>query len=111
MSLIFVDQSEDQIETVQSFLREHGIRTSNILKTSKGSANMVAVSEFNAVKGTLVQMLPHLYKKANEAQGALDYYEGRITGNELFEIFQKEVEAGRRERCERKVPIDVPHKY
>jgi hypothetical protein len=41
----------------------------------------------------------------------LNYYEGRITGNELFTLFQNEVEAGRRERRERRVPIDVPYKY
>ena len=52
-----------------------------------------------------------LYKKAIEAQSALDYYEGKITGNELAAVFRMEVEAGRRERRERKVPIDVPFIY
>jgi len=111
LSLIFVDQSEDQIRNVKDFLRGNGIRTSNILKASKGGARMVAVSEFGAVKEMLGKMLPHLFKKSNEAHGALSYYEGRITGNELFSLFQNEVEAGRRERRERKVPIDVLYKY
>lgn len=109
--MIFVDQSVDQIKVVRDFLREQGVRTGNILKTSKGSANMVAVSEFNAVKKVLRCMLPFLCKKANEAQAALDYYDGKITGNVLFSTFQEEVEAGRRERRVRKVPIDVPYLY
>jgi hypothetical protein len=71
---------------------------------------MVAVSEFLSVKKMLRHLLPHLCKKAIEARAALDYYEGKINGNRLAAIFQKEVEAGRRERRERKVMINVPFK-
>jgi len=53
LSLIDVDQSVDQITTVRSFLLNHGFRTSNVLKSSKGSAWMVAVSEFSSVRETL----------------------------------------------------------
>jgi hypothetical protein len=109
LSLEFVDQSIDQITTIQNFLHEHGVRTSNILKASKGSALLLFVSEFNSVKRALKFMLPFLCKKAIEAQGAIDYYEGRITGNEFMTILQREVEAGRRERRPRRVRIDVPY--
>lgn len=54
-------------------------------------------------------MLPHLCKKAGEAKATIDYYEGRITGNELMAIFQREVEAGRRERRVHRVTIDCPY--
>jgi len=108
LSLIFVDQSFDQIKNVRDFLTRCRVRTSNILKTSKGSAHMVAISEFKAVKRFLRCMLPFLYKKANEARSALEYYDGKITGNELLAVFREEVEAGRRERRERKVALDVP---
>ena len=111
LSLIFVDQSIDQINNVREFLNGHGVRTGNILRMSKGTAYMIAVSRFAAVREALRQMLPHLYKKANEVQAALDYYEGKITGNALMAIFQNEVEAGRRERRPRKVPVHVPHTY
>ncbi len=111
LSLIFVDQSIDQIATVRSFLNNHGVRTSNILKASKGTAYMIAVSSFDSVRKMLKRVSPFLCKKAIEARAALDYYEGRINGNELAAIFQREVEAGRRERRERKVPIDVPFIY
>jgi hypothetical protein len=109
LSLIFVDQSFDQISNIRNFLHRNGIATSNVLKTSKGSAYMVAVSQFESVRETLRRMLPFLCKKRIEAKAALDYYEGTITGNRLIEVFQEEVEAGRRERRTRKVTLDVPY--
>jgi hypothetical protein len=60
---------------------------------------------------TLRHILPYLFKKANEAKAALDYYEGRSTGNDLLAVFAAEVEAGRRERRARKNPIDVPYTW
>jgi hypothetical protein len=108
LSLVFVDQSIDQIATVRDFLLRHGIRTSNILKRSKGLVYTLAVSEFKSVKRTLRGMIPFLCKKEIEARAALDYYEGRITGIDLLVVFKNEVEAGRRERHERRVTIDVP---
>jgi hypothetical protein len=108
LSLVFVDQSFDQIKTIREFLWRHGIPTSNILRTSKNSAYMVAVSQFDAVKEALGQMLPYLCKKEIEARAALDYYENRITGNQLALVFRQEVEAGRRERHARRIEIDVP---
>ena len=56
-------------------------------------------------------ILPHLFKKANEARAVIDYYEGRIRGNDLVEIFAREVEAGRRERRPHRVKIDVPYTF
>jgi hypothetical protein len=109
ISLILVDQSYDQIKNVRDFLQRHGIKTSNILKHYKLSAYMIAVSEYESVKKMLRGMLPFLCKKANEARAALDYYEDRMTGNELNRIFKEEVEAGRRERRPHRVVIDVPY--
>jgi hypothetical protein len=60
------------------------------------------------VKRVLRAMIPCLYKKANEARAALDYYEGRTTGNVMLAVFREEVEAGRRERHVRKIPLDIP---
>jgi hypothetical protein len=109
LSLVFVDQSVDQIRNTREFLRSRGIRTGNILKRSDGCVYIVAVSEFESVKETLRQMLPFLCKKAVEAQAALDYYNGKISGNDLNSVFQMEVEKGRRERKARKVLIHVPY--
>lgn len=71
---------------------------------------MIAIGRYEGVIKALRAMSPFLYKKANEARAALSYYEGRITGNQLFATFQREVEAGRRERRNRKVVIDVPYR-
>jgi hypothetical protein len=109
LSLIFTDQSIEQIANIKSFLEKHEIKTSNILRT-KANAHIVVVSQYESVKKTLRLMLPHLSKKGNEAIAALEYYESKITGNELLTIFQKEVEAGRRERRPHR-RVDVPFLY
>ena len=109
ISLVFVDQSIDQIRSVKDFLNRHGIRTSNILKRSDSNAYELAVSEFVSVRRTLKGMIRFLCKKEIEGRAALDYYEGRIIGNALIAVLKAEVEAGRRERRDRKVPLDVPY--
>jgi hypothetical protein len=109
ISLVFVDQSVDQIRSVKDFLINHGVTTSNILKRSDSEAYELAVSQFKSVKRALMHMIPFLCKKEIESRAALDYYEGRITGNQLLAVFAAEVEAGRRERRARKVRLDVPY--
>ncbi|QQG48117.1 MAG: hypothetical protein HY247_05000 [archaeon] len=109
MSLQFVDQSREQILMLQNFLIDRGVKTSNILKTSKGTANMLSVGSRDSVIKTLREMAPYLFKKEREAFVTLEYLEGKITGNQLFTAFQLEVEAGRRERRGRTVMIDVPY--
>jgi hypothetical protein len=109
ISLVFVDQSVDQIESVKDFLNRHGVKTSNVLKRSDSNARELAVSQFKCVKKALRHMIPFLCKKENEARAALDYYEGRITGNQLIAVFKTEVEAGRRERKSKTVHLDVPY--
>jgi len=94
LSLIFVNQSYDQIKNVRDFLAKCHIGTSNILKTARGTANMVAISEFRSVKRATASMLPFLCKKEVEGRAALDYYEGRATGNQLVAIFTAEVKSG-----------------
>ena len=112
LSLSFVDQSIDQIRMVRNFLRKAGIRTSNVLRQNmRSNAWIVAIGSVGQVKECLRLMIPHLSKKAIEARAVLDYYDGKITGNELVAVFRSEVEAGRRERRDRKVPIDVPFTY
>lgn len=108
LSLIFVDQSFDQVKNVRAFLMRNGVATSNILRHYKMAAYIVAVSQFESVRKMLKEMSPFLCKKENEAKAALDYYEGRTTGNELVAVFKAEVEAGRRERRPHRIAIDVP---
>ena len=80
------------------------------MKRSDSRAYELAVSQFNSVKRALRRITPFLCKKAIEAQAALNYYDGRITGNQLVSVFQAEVVAGRRERKTRIVQLDVPYR-
>lgn len=109
ISLVFVDQSKDQIENVKAFLNEHGVRTSNVLKRSDANAYELAVSQFKSVRRALAHMIPFLCKKEIEARAAREYYEGHITGNQLVATFNAEVEANRRERKTRTVQLNVPY--
>ncbi len=108
LSLIFTDQSYDQISMLRAFFLRRRIKTSNLLRTSQGTAWIVVVSRHDSVLTTLKKMRLFLYKKSNEADAAIAYYEGKTTGNGLVEMFRQEVEAGRRERREHRVRIDVP---
>ena len=96
---------------LKGFFERNAVRTSNVLKTSKGTANIIVIGRFESVSLALERMLPFLFKKSNEARYALDYYEGRIRGNDLIALFKEEVEAGRRERRPHKVRLDVPFRY
>ena len=109
ISLVFVDQSIDQIKSAKDFLNKHGIRTSNLLKRSDSNAYELAVSGFRSVRRSLKGMVRLLCKKENEARAALDYYERRITGNALIEVLRAEVEGGRRERRDSRAPLNVPY--
>lgn len=109
ISLVFVDQWPNQLRTIKEFLNRNGIRTSNILKRSDGEAYQLAVSEFKSVKKALGRMAPYLFKKENEVRSALDYYEGKITGNQLVAVFKAEVADGRRENHPHKIELDVPY--
>ena len=111
LSVIFTDASPEQISKIRTFFVNRGIRTSNILRTSKGTAHMIAISTHEGVLASLKAMLPHLFKKANEAQAVIDYYEGKIRGNDLVVLFEHEVAAVRRERRPHKVKIDVPFTF
>ena len=106
LSLIFTDQSVERIANIESLLESGRARTSSMLKT-KANAYIVVVSRYESVEKTLRAMVPHLFKKENEAKAALDYCESGVTGSELLAVFQNEVEAGRREKRPRE-QIDVP---
>ena len=111
ISLVSVNQSHDQLEMIKEFLNKHGIATRGVLKRSDANAFELAVSQFNCVKRALRRMVPFLWKKESAASACLDYYEGRITGNQLISAFQREVDAGRRERKIRTVQLDVPYTH
>ena len=65
LSLIFVDQSFDQIRTVRDFLHAQDIGTGNITKTSKGTAYMLAISKFDSVRKVLAEMRPFAVQESD----------------------------------------------
>ena len=109
--MFFTDASHEQISMLRDFFLRRGIKPSNVLRTSKASAWVVAISRFNDVLAATKAMRPLLYNKANEATAVIDYYEGRIKGNELIQVFEDEVRAGRREKREHRIKIDVPYTH
>ena len=111
LQAIFTDQSYEQVFMFRTFLVHRGIVPSNMLKTSKGTAWMIAIGTVAGVLRASIAMLPHLYKKANEARAVIEYYEDRITGNQLVAVFQEEVLAQRRERRNHVVKVDVPYTF
>jgi hypothetical protein len=111
LQVVFTDQSSEQVSMLRDFFLRRGIRLSNVLKTSKGTASMIAIGNYEGVLIASKAMEPYLFRKANEAAAVIDYYEGRITGNELVSIFQREVEAGRRERRRHTVRVEVPYTF
>jgi hypothetical protein len=108
---VFTDASVEQISMIRLFFLARGIHPSNVLKTSKGTAWIIAIGTYDGVLAALKGMLPYLFKKSNEAEAAIDYYEDRITGNDLLAILEQDVIAGRRERHLRKVRIDAPFTF
>jgi len=111
LQMIFTDQSPQQIAMLRRFFLKKGIKPSNMLKTSKGTAWMIAIGTFAGVLKAAKAMLPHLYKKAKEARAVAYYYGGRITGNELVAVFRREVTEKRRERRNHTVRINVPYTF
>lgn len=109
ISLVFVDQSVDQLSMLKDFLNSHGVTTSRVLRRSDTNAHELAISLHGAVKRALRRMIPFLGKKEIEVRAALEYYDGKITGNQLISILKAEVKAGRRERKTRTVALDVPY--
>jgi hypothetical protein len=50
-------------------------------------------------------MRPHLCKKSVEVEAALDYLEGKTSGNEFQRFLEQEVREGNRERIGRRVDL------
>jgi hypothetical protein len=95
--LSFSDQSTEQLEMLRTFLNSHELRVSKVITPIVG-ASSVALGHFDSVLGAMKAMMPYTFKKSLELQAAIWYCEDRITGNELQELLEIEVNAGRRER-------------
>jgi hypothetical protein len=89
----FAQKYTPLLDSVQEFLEDQGIKGSRI--SDGGHARRLTVHSTEEVATVLKEMLPHLRLKENQARAALGYLEDRISGRELVQIFNQEVEAGR----------------
>ena len=103
LTLDFIDQSRKQILMIESFMRRRGVAVGR--PSFRGGAWTVSIGAIRAVKSALQRMLPYLCKKSVEARAALDYLEGRISGNEFQLLLLQEVKQGNRERMGRQVDL------
>ncbi len=96
----FVDTWRPQIESIEHFLAQRGVRCSSIGKDVKRgtwqTAYRLDVTEVRSVAKIARALLKHSVKKRAELGVVIDYLEGRITGNQALEAFNEEVHSGRR---------------
>jgi hypothetical protein len=97
--LRFSDAWEPQVEAVRNFLDNEEIATSSLSRerhVNKKDAYRIDVGAIESVLKTAKAMLPFCVKKAEDLRILIDYLEGRITGSQAIERFNREVETGRR---------------
>jgi len=103
LTIDFIDQSKKQIFMIESFLRGRGIATGR--PYLNGGAWRLSIGSIPDIKIVLRRMLPHLCKKSVEVAAALDYLNGKMTGNEFQRILKSEVREGNRERIGKQVDL------
>jgi hypothetical protein len=97
--LRFVDTWQPQIDSIWRFMKDRGISTSNVGRDDKGAWQAAYRLDITAVRSVLAAakaMFPHVVKKQEDLRIAIQYLEGRITGNEAVAFFNAEVRLGRR---------------
>jgi hypothetical protein len=96
----FVDTWRPQIDSIASFLAQQGIACGCVGKGDKRgtwqAAYRLDIVEVDSVLKTAKSMLMGTVKKRTELQAVIDYLEGRKTGNQILEVFNEAVKAGRR---------------
>lgn len=93
--LSFSDNWTEQLEQVQRFLIARGISVGRPRRNGK-TAWMFEVAEISSMKLMATEMLRSggIYKKRRELQLLLDYYDDKVTGNQVIEGFNSEVRRG-----------------
>lgn len=97
--LRFSDTWRPQIEAVLAFFTGNEIATTSVSHEEhegKKDAFRLDVGAIESVLKAAKAMLPYCAKKAEDLRIAIDYLEGRITGNQAIERFNHEVRIGRR---------------
>lgn len=105
--LDFSDNWLPHLDMLKGFISGSGIES-----YLSGHSNNVHSLRIMSVEGVLAaakRMLPHVSKKLLELKMVIDYYENRITAQDVVDCFNKEVESGKRTGKVRKTSI--PYDY
>ena len=97
--LRFVDTWKPQVESIKLFMERSRIHTSRVGRDQKDvwqAAYRLDIAEVRSVLRAAKSMLPFSVKKSEDLRIAIEYLEGRITGNQAIEAFNAEVRSGRR---------------
>jgi len=97
MGVSWADKDIEIIQHVAQFLHHRGV-FGNIGKFRTGDRTYyeLEVSEGNNALIALKGMLPHLDKKWSQVNGAVDYLENRITGDEFIAVLNEAVRTKKR---------------
>jgi hypothetical protein len=97
--LRFSDTWRPQIEAIKIYLHSQQITTPALAHephSNKKDAYRIDVGAIDSVLRMAKAMLPYCVKKAEDLRTAIDYLQGRITGNQAIARFNFEVRVGRR---------------
>jgi hypothetical protein len=95
-----------KLDQIDRFLREAGIDSAKIYPQKYGYT--LRVFRIAAVKEILANILPYAFLKREQIRAALDYLNGKISGDRLVAIYNREYQLGKRRS---KAPsVSVPFK-
>jgi hypothetical protein len=94
--LQFVDNHRPQLEQLQYFLVERGVRTGRITKNSTEMMYVLLVSEDYSLVKAARMLRPFCFKKKEELGALIDYMGNRISANAVIEVFNRLVTIGER---------------
>lgn len=97
LELVFVDNYKPFLEHIASFLQLNGFFSTFYFHRSNGRSSWrLRVRRKEDVISVLSLMLPHLDKKRNEAEAAIDYLTNRIDGANFAKRINGQVKIGER---------------
>ncbi len=107
--LEFTDNWAEQLGAVEAFLSRSGISVYRPSTITRHGAYTLKILVTHSVVEAAKRMLPYVWKKELELKTTIDYYEGRITGQQVIEVFNEEVNAQKRVGKVR--VVSLPHTY
>lgn len=107
ITLTFSQKHRPLLETIARFLKENGIGC--IVYKSSETVHEIRVRRIADVRRLLRMM--KLILKREQAVAALAYFDGKITGNEVLQIFDSEHRLGKRRSTPLKPSSNFPLTY